>query len=304
MTIKNSIKNTFNKVKDKVVNAIIEKEDDLSGVDDIALIFSTIESHNVNLQSTITDYWLEDQTAVNDSIGLQPIQIQLSGLVGEIEYTDGSSWGDTLVGKINQLSKEKLGFTLTDKLGAIGSLMPKVDNYTQIAKNALKTVENVYKNIKSKINKFLGNNTELKQTQRAEWLMKVWQTKTALKVTTPFGQFHNMYILSAPIVQDQTNTVSKISVTLKQLRFASDLKIEDSEEEGSSAIRDAINEEVASETSENGQMKTEELPDDYFDNGFSWADEAKEVELTDLDIGESFDWGDEPKPVSLEGYDL
>lgn len=257
-------KNIFNKVKNKVVGAIIEKEDDLSGVDDVSLVFSTIESHNLNIQSNITDYWLEDQTVINESIGLQPIQISLSGLVGEIEYTDGSSWGDNLIGKLNQLSQEKLGFTLTNKLSAISSLVPQVDNYTQLAKNALTQVENVYKNVKGKINKFFGNKTELRQTQRAKWLIDVWQTKTALKVTTPFGQFRNMYILSAPIVQEQTNTVSKISVTLKQLRFANEpINAEES------TIKSGINKICSADTIDNGIMKTDTILENQYMESFA-----------------------------------
>lgn len=251
-------------IKNKIINAIIEKEDDLSGVDDISLVFSTIESHNLNIQSNITDYWLEDMTAVQDSIGLQPIQLQLSGLVGEIEYTDGTSWGDNLIGKINQLSQEKLGYTLTNKLGAITSLVPQMDNYTQLAKNALSQVENVYKNVKGKINKFFGNKTELKQTQRAKWLLDVWKNKTALKVTTPFGVFHDMYILSSPVVQEQTNTVSKITVTLKQLRFA-----DSSMTQTSNDIKAGDNKICSAEMSDNGIMKTEEKNETSYMESFA-----------------------------------
>ena len=255
----------FNKIKDKVVGAIIEKEDDLSGVDDISLVFSTIESHNLNIQSSITDYWLEDQTVVNECIGLHPFQITLSGLVGEIEYTNGSSWGDNLIGKLNQLSQEKLGFSLTNKLSAITSLVPEMDNYTQTAKEAMKTIEGVYKNVKSKINKFLGNKTELRQTQRAKWLISVWQAKTALKVTTPFGQFHNMYILNAPIVQEQTNTVSKISVTLKQLRFKAEENVVTAQE---SAVKAGTNQICSADVSDNGIMKTDNVLETQYMNSF------------------------------------
>ena len=255
-----NIKTLFN----NVVGAIIEKEDDLSGIDDISLIFSTITSHNLNIQSNITDYWLEDHTAIQESIGLQPIQISLTGLVGEIEYVNGSSWGDNLIAKLNHLSQETLGFTLTDKLSAIGSLAPEVDNYTQLAKNSIAQIENVYKNIKGKINKFYGNRTELKQTQRAKWLKDVWETKTALRVTTPFGVFHNMYILSAPMVQEETNTVSKISVTLKQLRFvAGELEADES------AVKAGINKICSAETADNGIMKTDEVSEMAFRESFA-----------------------------------
>ena len=111
------IKNTFNKVKDKVVGAIIEKEDDLSGVDDVSLIFSTIESHNLNIQSTITDYWLEDQTAIQDCIGLQPVQISLSGLVGDYFYT------------VNQI--EDMLALITPTITLVKEFIPQITNLVQ-----------------------------------------------------------------------------------------------------------------------------------------------------------------------------
>lgn len=254
-----NIKTMFN----NAVGAIIEKQDDLTGVDDISLIFSTITSHNVNLQSNITDYWLEDQTAIQDSIGLHPIQISLSGLVGEIEYTNRSYFGDSLIGKLNQLSKETLGFELTNKLTAIGSLAPEVDNYTQTAKEVVKQVENVYNNVKGKISKFFGNKTELKQTQRAKWLKNVWETKTALKVTTPFGVFRNMYILTAPMIQEETNTVSKISVTLKQLRFTGEIDADEA------VIKAGINKICSADMVDNGLMKTETVMETTFRESFA-----------------------------------
>ena len=139
-----------------------------------------------------------------------------------------------------------------------------MDNYTQLAKNALKTVEGVYKNIKGKINRVFGNKTELRQTQRAKWLLDVWQTKTALKVTTPFGTFRNMYILSAPIVQEQTNTVSKVSVTLKQLRFANEVATAQE-----TAIKAGVNQICSAEMAENGIMKTETVLENQYMESFA-----------------------------------
>ena len=237
----------------RIVDAIIEKSDNNYAPDDMALIFSTIESHSLNPQSNITDYWLEDKTAVQDCIGIQPLQISLSGLVADIEYKNTSLWTSNILSKINNISKEKLGFTLTDKLGVVASLVPEVDNYTQLAKDAVKQVEDVYNNLKSKINRFVGNKTKTNQQKQVEWLIKAWQGKVALKVTMPFGVFDNMYILSAPIVQENTNTITKVTVTLKQLNIAN------STIQLSSSIKAEDNRIVSVEITDNGVMKTVEM---------------------------------------------
>ena len=255
MDIKGTLKNGIS----KVVGAVIERSDGDYEPDDMALIFSTIESHSLNVQSNITDYWLEDRTAIQDSIGLQPLQMTLSGLVADLEYNNESLWTNSILGKINKISQEKLGFNLTNKLSALTSLIPQVDNYTQTAKSAIKQVEEVWNNLKGKINKFAGNKTITNQQKQVEWLLKAWNAKLALKVTTPFAVFDNMYILSAPIVQENTNTVTKLQVTLKQLRFANDTELKESITSSASPIREAINETMQSNMVDNGIQKTNEV---------------------------------------------
>lgn len=258
MNLKNTISN--------IVGAVIEKSNTDYAPDDLALIFSTIESHSLNIQANITDYWLEDHTAVQESIGIQPLQMTLSGLVGDIEYNNTSIWTDNILGKINNLSKEKLGFNLTDKLGVITSLLPEIDNATQTAKNGLRQIEEVYNNIKGKINKFLGNRTKTNQQKQVEWLIKAWDTKTALKVTTPYGVFDSMYILSAPVVQENTNTVTKISVTLKQLRFANE---PEQIFKNPTAIKAGDNAICSADVINNGVMKTQDVLEMNYEERFT-----------------------------------
>ena len=261
----------------KIVNAVVEKSDSNSEPDDLALIFSTIENHSLNIQSNITDYWLEDQTAVQESIGLQPLQMTLSGMVADLEYNNESLWTNSILGKINRISREKLGFDLTSKLSIISALLPQVDNYTQTAKSALKQIENAYNGVKSKINKFLGTKTKTNQQKQVEWIIKAWQSKIALKVTTPFGVFDRMYILSAPVVQENTNTVTKISITLKQLRFANET--EQVISNNSSPVREAINDICQSEMIDNGMQKTSDWSlSDYIYN-FTGGSELESISL-------------------------
>lgn len=275
MNISGTLKNGIS----KVVGAVIEKSDTDYAPDDMALIFSTIETHSLNVQSNITDYWLEDRTAIQDSIGLQPLQMTLSGLIADVEYNNESLWTNSILGKINKISQEKLGFNLTNKLGIISSLIPQVDNYTQMAKDGIKQIENVWNNLKGKVNTFLGNKTKTNQQKQVEWLLKAWNAKSALKVTTPFAVFDNMYILSAPIVQENTNTVTKLQVTLKQLRFANDTELKEYISSASSPILEEINGICQTEANNNGIQKTSDLSTTDYINLFTGADTLQGLSL-------------------------
>lgn len=192
---------------------------------EVVYYFDIIKSHKVQLQSQITDYWLEDSTAVQDSVNLQPIIINLSGLVGEVVFTPPSTFTGKIIDKLNRLFPSKSGFTLTQKLGTIVSLVPSVDNYTQIAKNAINYTEaayNRYKKLFEQIQSWRNgttSNTVPRQEQIYKQFEMFWKNKTPLMVNTPYGLFDNMYIQNVTMQQGETNTVSDISVTLKQLSF-------------------------------------------------------------------------------------
>ena len=192
---------------------------------EVVYYFDIIKSHKVQLQSQITDYWLEDSTAVQDSINISPIIINLSGLVGEVVFTPPSTFTGKIIDKLNRLFPSKSGFTLTQKLGTIVSLVPSVDNYTQIAKNAINYTEaayNRYKKLFEQIQSWRNgatSNTVPRQEQIYKQFEMFWKNKTPLMVNTPYGLFDNMYIQIVTMQQGETNTVSDISVTLKQLSF-------------------------------------------------------------------------------------
>ena len=187
--------------------------------------FDVIKSHRIQLQSQITDYWLENNTAVQDTINVAPILITLSGMVGEVVFTPPTSFIDTLANKLNNRFPSNSGFTLTQKLGVISSIIPSVDNYTQLAKNAISYTEsafNRYKKLYETVKSFkngTASNIKSKQQQIYESFEKFQLNRTSLIVNTPYGVFENMFIQNVTMEQTDTNTVSNVTVTLKQLSF-------------------------------------------------------------------------------------
>ena len=52
----------------------------------LILYFDIIQEHSINLQSQITDNWLENNSPVNDHIANSPLIISLKGISGELIY--------------------------------------------------------------------------------------------------------------------------------------------------------------------------------------------------------------------------
>lgn len=231
--------------------AIIQKDANQPDTN-IVLYFDTILSHSVQINSNITDNWLENGSVVNDCIGLPPLTVTLSGLSGELIYNPANykDFMSEFWSKTNaQLTEEfirgqGLEYAIVDKLSPISSLYPPLDNITQTAlsiKNAVeanvnryKTIYNNFKNNRNSTSPYVSPNgsasnlavntpngiapTRLQMVY--ENLSSLRVAKTALTVMTPYATFENMYIQSLTLTQDNLNHITDISATLKQLTFS------------------------------------------------------------------------------------
>lgn len=181
--------------------------------------FDVIDAHTLNCQATITDNWLENNSAVQDAIAINPLTVTLSGLVGEVVYEPPHKWSDWIT---NKLDGAKLGniTILSNKLTVLGGLVPTVDNYTQLAMNAVSYAENAYNHYKNVAKTILGTKKpKYRQYDIVQALQEFWQTRQVCTVSTPWGDYENMYIQNIQASQTGTTTQSQISVTLKQLKF-------------------------------------------------------------------------------------
>lgn len=221
MSINEAINNYINANNGDVFSLQIEKDQS----NDISFyVFSSLHSHRIQLSSQITDYWLENNTAVQDTISIQPVQITLSGLVGEVTYKTPSMAWDWLAGELDFVSQGLIGIDVSNKLYKLSGIIPTVDNYTQLAKNAVSYMESAVLQYAKTINAlkdFKSTNKVPFETQKKAFrtLQEYLNSKTPIKVKTPYETFENMYIQNVDISQENTSTQSNLTVTLKQVTF-------------------------------------------------------------------------------------
>lgn len=189
--------------------------------------FSIVEEDSLNLQSQITDNYIENNTAVQDHIALSPVVITLRGYVGEVEFKPPTVFTNYLTDKINSYTSNTLGITVSDKLGPLSALLPPVDNVNQMARNAVQYVESSFNRYKRIYNQLMSLSkkgqkqvTESVQQYVAKNLKEMWENRTLVEVVTPYGLYKNMAIQSITLTQGNTTTLSELSVSLKQINFA------------------------------------------------------------------------------------
>ena len=181
------------------------------------LVFSIENEHRIELSSTITDHYVEDNSPIQDHVALQPVKITLSGFVGELVY-EGPSLATQLLLQANE------------KLGLIGNYVPGLTKGTTQAINNISTkVVGVVDYINSIVSTGLNlidtfakkSKAPSKQSRYLDSLNFLWQSKWMCTVSTPFTLYNNMIIENITAVQNaETKFWSDFTVTLKEIRFA------------------------------------------------------------------------------------
>lgn len=178
-------------------------------------IFDTRGEEEANLESDITDNWIEDNTTMQDHIGLKPMTITLRGYVGELK---------------NELPKELsfLDVGIPEKLYSLSPFVPKLTTQAQYILNRAEEVYGVYKKANRTISRLedrLDNVSVPDQVTNQQAIFgkfyDIWKKRSLVTVYTPFGVFNNMAILSLNGRQDESSAfISEFSVTFKQIRIA------------------------------------------------------------------------------------
>ena len=191
--------------------------------------FSIVEEDTLNLQAQVTDNYIENNTAIQDHIAISPVTITMRGYIGEVEFKPPVSFTNFLVtGKYDKYEPaDKYDTFITEKLSPIVGLLPPVDNITQLAKNAVQNAETsfnrykrIYNQLKGLAKKSQKQVSETVQEYAARNLKDLWENRKLVEVVTPYGVYNNMAIQSITLSQGNTTTMSELSVTLKQINYA------------------------------------------------------------------------------------
>ncbi len=175
----------------------------------------------VSLENDITDHWLEDNTAAQDSIGVRPVIVTLKGSISELTFSaetsgaissflatveSGLSQVDAYLGKYTPGATQKLLTTITQSQNIAVQIQQAAARVAQVA------------------NFFAAGGQRNKQQAAFAMLSALRSARTIFTVYTPFQVFSNMAIQSVLATQPSgTKTISNFTVTMKQLQFASEL---------------------------------------------------------------------------------
>lgn len=218
-------------------------------IDNANYFFDIVNQIGVQLQSNITDNWVENNTAIQDHIALNPLTLNLRGISGEKVYKYDPAEAERLFAQArieavkagNSLITNMLGqlglsraADLYNKLAPLAILYPSVSNISQLARNAYDYVESSYNRYSTLVNNFLGKSnpvdsflgtetnipSQTRLREIFEQLSALRASRTALVVSTPYSVFSNMYITSLELVQNEENYITDIALNLKKIEFA------------------------------------------------------------------------------------
>lgn len=182
-----------------------------------SFVFDYRENEEVELDSEITDHWLEDNTASQDHIGVKPTIVTLSGYVGELKVSASllTILTTALTAASQGLSQLPI-FLGTRTPGAIQA----INNAISQAQNVVAQIEQTVARGLQLANIFSGGPTRTRQQQAFQLLQAYQQARIIFTVYTPYQTFFNMAIESVRFVCPPDSILwSKVVVRLKQMNF-------------------------------------------------------------------------------------
>lgn len=197
-------------------------------------VFHYEGEQTVDLESDITDHYVEDNTAVQDQIALKPEIVNTDGFMGELNDMPPSFLLPL------QYAAQKLttigGYTpqlTTTGLIAYSEALFLYQTAANAINSALSTVSAIGNAITGDGGQAViganglqaGSAQNLQQTAFQQFYV-YWSTRTLFNVQTPWAVFQNMAITKLRAIQDaETNVITSFKVTFKRIRVASTLTI-------------------------------------------------------------------------------
>jgi len=180
-------------------------------------VFSTRDTDRLELRADITDYVVEDNSAVQDHIAIKPLTVTLRGFVGE------------LVNEVAPLTRGQQLNVIQNVLTDVDEYLPNfsqsgLEAYVRAVSEKDNTIEELDKAIVAAQN--LAGTVGISvpgitaQERAYSNLQAMFRSRQIITVETPWGYLDSMAISSVIVEQNgKTKQISDISVSLKQLNF-------------------------------------------------------------------------------------
>lgn len=195
-------------------------------------LFDTRGEEEANLESDITDNWIEENSTMQDHIGLKPIVITLRGYVGELTNKPNPD-----LAKLEEQYKNTSDKLPNLTLAPLNPFLPTLTTQAQYIVNRAEEAYGIYKKANQTVERLdekMASIPVVNSTHQQEVFEKfrvMWQKRSLSTVFTPFGFYPDMAILSLNARQSEdTRYITEFTVTLKQIRIADEISTYTDEE--------------------------------------------------------------------------
>lgn len=224
---------------------------DLTGINsdldsNTGFIFDLKKDYKFNLQSDITDHYVEDNVAIQDHVALKPITLEVSGVIAEVDMRTKNF--QTLTenksrNKVNIKNKGNLYNQFTSyssRMGSLSQFAPhivgqalNIANSAFYAYGTAKKFVNMVKKDKTQEKKEAGkletDDSIIKTTKQFEyvtWFKEQWRQRASFTIITPYGVLTNMYIIDFSATQPESSRfITNLNIRFKEIRKAEIIKI-------------------------------------------------------------------------------
>lgn len=193
-----------------------------------AFLFNYEGEQKMQLESDITDHYIEDNTALQDQIALKPVIISTQGFIGELNNVVPPAL-QALQAIANKLTIVS-AYTPALSVSALIAYNTAFQLY-QTAQNAANSAVAAWSSINGTGGESVisGNSNfsialepnQNKQQQAFQQLFGYQQSRTLFTVQTPWAIFQNMAIKSlTPVQEDGQAFITTFEMSFKQIRIA------------------------------------------------------------------------------------
>lgn len=204
----------------------------------IEIIFDNIMRHTINGHNNITNHYVEDGIAIQDTTTVDPLTLTVQGWMGDLVYQANPLFGKILKWLVQTAKIPIIGGIVATNLSSplilINAIFERVRGIlTTIQTLNTKTVNNKTVNaILGKVTGISGTRVvsgynlpfitfdeEKKLGYQAAVLENLRSSRLPVDVSLPrIGVFHNMYVEDYELDQDKSYYQAKVTIVFKQVR--------------------------------------------------------------------------------------
>lgn len=181
-------------------------------------VFDIVGEQSMEMNSDITDHYLENNSAIQDQISLKPEKYTVKGLVAELVLnTPTQQTQESFVNPLPLFSPLAPEFT-----EAATEIQSASAADSESAINSVVDTQSLY----SFFNGNVGSLSQTRQSKAFAYFYQLWLGRQLFSVETPWGVMNDMAIESlSPTQGDETRYKTDFSITFKKMRFAQSVTV-------------------------------------------------------------------------------